>query len=243
VSIGSVSSRALAALLVLSLPARADGRDVDVGVSAGLGTPLGVIGGEVSTTVVGKIAVAGGVGLGAGGVAVAVEPRLFARRDRSGLYVGAGVSVAQEDSCYVNPEGVSICLVSSGEQGYGWWANVEVGYQHRTEHGFVRGYVGYSQMLNPAGVCLPDRQCLDQVPFLGLAFGRDLGGALARDEPVAAAEDQRAAALGVLADEAHDAARHGRCDLVRRIDAEVAAAAPAFHARVFAVDGSITACL
>jgi hypothetical protein len=96
-------------------------------------------------------------------------------------------------------------------------------------------------MTNSADVCTGPG-CWDQMPYVGLAVGG--GSAPPRPpEPPAEPEVQHAPALDVLTDDARDAAIHGRCDLVRRIDAELARAAPDYHAHVFLADGAITACL
>jgi hypothetical protein len=167
------SLRALAVLALLSSAAHAGGRAADVGVIAGAGTPLGVTGVELSTTITRWLAIAGGVGVGTGGMAIAVQPRLFQRPDRSGMYTGTGLSLSQEQCRDDVPS--SLCL-GPDEHGLARWANIELGYQHRTDHGFVRGYVGYSAMLTaPDDVCAPGRACREQMPNVGLAIGTDLG--------------------------------------------------------------------
>lgn len=77
------------------------------------------------------------------------------------------------------------------------------------------------------------------------------GDADAGAPPETMAERTRAAALladpaihvRVLTVQARDWARHGRCDVVRRLGAQVAALDPGYHATVFAADPVLAGCL
>jgi hypothetical protein len=240
---------AIAALISIAAaaPAHADPwRGVELGGFAGFGTPLGTVGVELETIVYRTIAIAGGVGLGPGGSAAAIEPRWFQLPDGSGLYGGAGLSISGEhfqldcgDSCIVDPL----------EDGTAYWVNVEAGYERHYGSGYVRGFVGFSAMLDKDSVCLSSTDCDDKVPYVGVAIGAVLGGVSApATAPVLApapVEPARAADAHVqaLTDEAREAAEHRRCDLVHAIDADVARLDRGYHDRVFVVDPEISACL
>ena len=238
------------ALALVPATARADEwRGLELGGSAGVGTPLGTVGIELEAIVYRTLAIAGGVGLGPGGSAAALQPRLFQHDDASGFYGGLGASVSGEH--FVACEGD--CIIDPMESGTAYWANVEAGYEKHYGGAYVRGFVGFSLMLDKGSVCIAGGQCDDKVPYLGVAIGAVIGSASPSPVEQERAQTPTAAAPGAtpsndprlpeLTDEARTAATRWRCDLARSIGAKVEAIDRAYHDQIFVQDSAIAACL
>jgi hypothetical protein len=243
--------RALALAIVLApAVARADGwRGVELGGAAGVGTPLGTVGLELETVVYRTLAIAGGVGLGPGGSAVALQPRLFQHDDGSGFYGGLGASISGEH--FPMCQSAGDCIIDPNEDGTAYWVNAEAGYEKHWGGAYVRGFVGFSLMLDKSSVCLDYANCDAKVPYLGVAIGAVIGDAA--PTPVERAPEPTVQPPGAtpsndprlpqLTDDARTAATRWRCDLVRDIDKQVASIDRAYHDRVFVEDSAIAACL